>query len=184
MFWRTGTLEFEESQYMGSRYALTDIRFDPRGLRDCFQKEPRHEAVQAVLASTAPVKDRGDGHVGRSSNEDAAKIRAAWEAREASRLGTAAEAPREPVEPAPTRPRVHPPYRATALAGSAKASGRVTKDELRQWFPTYMDTSDDFRFESVKLAATKRFLPRTVTRQPLRDVIGEFERTLNRGKPY
>jgi hypothetical protein len=81
----------------------------------------------------------------------------------------------------PQAPRVQPPYRAKPK-NDVERPKRATKDELRQWFPTYEAVSDDFRFDSVEAAAAAHFHPRPVTRQPLRDIIGEFERTRNRGR--
>lgn len=79
--------------------------------------------------------------------------------------------------------RVRPPYSATQRVTPTDRPKKVTKDELRQWFPEYERNTQDFRFETVNEAAAAHFGPRPVTRQPLRDVIGEFERTRNRGKP-
>ncbi len=83
---------------------------------------------------------------------------------------------------APAPARVLPPYAAQPTP-SAPQVRKVTKDELRQWFPAYERASSDFRFDVVMLAALANFSPRPVTRQPLREIIGEFERTKTRGKP-
>ncbi len=79
--------------------------------------------------------------------------------------------------------RVAPPYRAGVAAAPPDKPKKVTKDELRQWFPTYQEGHSDFRAEAVQSAALLHFEPRPVTRQPVREIIAEFDRTLTRGKP-
>lgn len=78
--------------------------------------------------------------------------------------------------------RVKPPY-AAKQALAPERPGKVTKDDIRQWFPAYERSSNDFRFESVKQAAEDHFKPLKVSRRPLREIIGEFDRTRTRGKP-
>ncbi len=75
-----------------------------------------------------------------------------------------------------------PPYRAKRRA-SLQAPDKVTIAELREWFPGYARTTQDFRASAVKAKAQEYFGDRPVTRQPIRDLIGEFEKTGNRGKP-
>ena len=77
--------------------------------------------------------------------------------------------------------RITPGYRAKKKATSV-APNKVTREELRSWFEGYSKTRQTFHVEAVRSDAAAHF-GRPVTRQPVRDVIGEFEKTENRGKP-
>jgi len=76
-----------------------------------------------------------------------------------------------------------PGYRARSRRPHAARPQKVTREELRLWFAQYAKTNQNFRAGKVQEAAEAAFKPRPVTRQPIRDTIGEFEKTQNRGKP-
>jgi hypothetical protein len=92
----------------------------------------------------------------------------------------------QPIPSPDTLVAVRPPrplYRARPKNPPRVGVSKVTVDELRLWFAEYARANQDFRAAAVQAAAEAAFKPRDVTRQPVRDVIGEFEKTINRGKP-
>ncbi len=85
----------------------------------------------------------------------------------------------EEMRPEPTPP---PPYRAKRRPKKEAPVPKATHDELRTWLKGWSPQNSDATFPDIERAAGEA-LNRRITRQPLRDVIGELGLTKNRGKP-
>ena len=66
----------------------------------------------------------------------------------------------------------------------ARAAGeKVPTKELHAWYRTQFATDPGLTFGELHAVASKHFKPRRVTRQPLRDIIGEMGHAGTRGNP-
>jgi hypothetical protein len=85
------------------------------------------------------------------------------------------------IAPKPAPP-PQPLYRAKRPAPS-KRPDYVSPGELRPWFESYLLHATNFRAGRVQAAAAAHFAPSFVSRDPIRDLIRDFGKTENRGKP-
>jgi len=172
-FWAKGDVDFPGSKSASvlttpRAVSCVSVRFDVIG-------------VDLILEQAVPLRSSRASHVSRApppitplSGQGYAKPKAPH-----VHPGTRTTA----KSTGAARQRVPPPYAARHVEPATEKPRKVTKDELRQWFPLYERASSDFSEGTVRNAAAKHFRPRPVSRQPVRDIIAEFERTLTRGKP-
>lgn len=67
--------------------------------------------------------------------------------------------------------------------GIDQRPAKVPRKELREWYGRQFAENPDLTFGEIEALATRHFRPRRITRQPLRNVIGELGHTAKQGNP-
>jgi hypothetical protein len=78
---------------------------------------------------------------------------------------------------------IAPLYRAKPAANKAQSIPKATREELSSWLQANSSDLKNAVFDEIAAKARDAIPNRRITRQPLRDAIGELKMTKNRGNP-
>ncbi|MES2343650.1 MAG: hypothetical protein V4597_18430 [Pseudomonadota bacterium] len=170
-FWTAGKREIfsDHSDYDGPPFRAYRVRLDPEGV---------HKRLSIPQRAISDRRER-EAMPAPTYHNRGALLAAAKEARQDGN-----QAPQTAIAsesgPAPSLPPMA--SEAEGMPDGAKPP-KVPPKEVRDWYRVQFAENPGLAFHEVEALAAAHFRPRRVTRQPLRDAIGELNHTQTQGNP-